>query len=172
MDKILATKKQKAENDPEYKKRQAENAIKNLQKYKAAYANGEIQLTDKQRMARRTNALTTAWNKYFKNKGISLEDYLKEKGIEQSPNNHKVVSVNRCENGVVYDLTVDSYHNFAISVGVFVHNCVAYSDATQRFVFQNSWSSAWGQQGFFTIPYEYITNPRLTADLWSIRVVE
>lgn len=41
-----------------------------------------------------------------------------------SPNNHKVVKVetlNRKE--AVYDLTVDKYHNFALSNGVFVHNC-------------------------------------------------
>ena len=40
------------------------------------------------------------------------------------PNNHKVVSVEdtgRTE--YVYDLTVDKHHNFALSSGVFVHNC-------------------------------------------------
>lgn len=38
--------------------------------------------------------------------------------------NHKVVSVeflNETED--VYDLTVDDYHNFALTAGVFVHNC-------------------------------------------------
>jgi len=40
------------------------------------------------------------------------------------PNNHKVVSIEdtgRVE--FVYDLTVEKYHNFATSSGVFVHNC-------------------------------------------------
>ena len=40
------------------------------------------------------------------------------------PNNHKVVSVkttNKFE--FVYDITVNKYHNFAISAGIFVHNC-------------------------------------------------
>jgi DNA gyrase/topoisomerase IV subunit B len=37
--------------------------------------------------------------------------------------NHKVVSVEKLdETADVYDLTVDSYHNFALEAGVFVHN--------------------------------------------------
>jgi len=40
------------------------------------------------------------------------------------PNNHKVVSVeNTGRTECVYDLTVDKHHNFALSSGVFVHNC-------------------------------------------------
>ena len=39
--------------------------------------------------------------------------------------NHKVVSVRRCvHHEPVYDLTVEKYHNFALSAGVFVHNCM------------------------------------------------
>jgi len=41
-----------------------------------------------------------------------------------SPNNHKVVSVEALPyTEDVYDLTVDAHHNFALSCGVFVHNC-------------------------------------------------
>lgn len=38
--------------------------------------------------------------------------------------NHRIVSVTQIE-GIhdVYDLTVDTYHNFAIDSGIFVHNC-------------------------------------------------
>lgn len=38
-------------------------------------------------------------------------------------NNHKVVSVEPCGQEDVYDITVDKHHNFALSAGVFVHNC-------------------------------------------------
>lgn len=39
-------------------------------------------------------------------------------------NNHKVVKVERTGKvELVYDLTVDDYHNFAVTAGVFVHNC-------------------------------------------------
>lgn len=40
-------------------------------------------------------------------------------------NNHKVVSVEPDGFDDVYDFTVDNYHNFALSAGVFVHNCGA-----------------------------------------------
>jgi intein/homing endonuclease len=50
--------------------------------------------------------------------------------------------------------------------------CVAYDDATQRFLVRNSWGADWGQGGNFTIPYEYLTNPNLASDFWTIRVVE
>ena len=51
-------------------------------------------------------------------------------------------------------------------------HCVAlygYNDATRRFIMMNSWGTAIGQKGWFTIPYEYINNTALTFDLWTIR---
>ena len=50
--------------------------------------------------------------------------------------------------------------------------CVGYDDASQRFIVRNSWGGAWGQAGYFTIPYAYLTNPKLSSDFWTIRVVE
>lgn len=42
----------------------------------------------------------------------------------EAPHNHKVVFVENLGTTVpVYDLTVDEHHNFALSCGVFVHNC-------------------------------------------------
>lgn len=38
--------------------------------------------------------------------------------------NHKVVRVSDVGYDDVYDITVEKYHNFALSSGVFVHNCV------------------------------------------------
>lgn len=49
---------------------------------------------------------------------------------------------------------------------------VGYDDATQRFLVRNSWGAAWGQAGYFTMPYAYLTNPNLADDFWTIRVVE
>jgi C1A family cysteine protease len=49
---------------------------------------------------------------------------------------------------------------------------VGYDDAGQGFICQNSWSTAWGEQGFFTMPYAYLANPQLARDLWTIRTVE
>lgn len=49
---------------------------------------------------------------------------------------------------------------------------VGYDDATQRFIVRNSWGEDWGQQGNFTMPYAYLTNPNLASDFWTIRTVE
>ena len=39
--------------------------------------------------------------------------------------NHKVVSIELCGNEDVYDMEVQNVHNFALTSGVFVHNCGA-----------------------------------------------
>ena len=45
---------------------------------------------------------------------------------------------------------------------------VGYDDKTKRFIVRNSWGEAWGQKGYFTIPFEYLTNPELADDFWAI----
>lgn len=48
---------------------------------------------------------------------------------------------------------------------------VGYDDATQRFTVRNSWGNDWGNNGYFTMPYEYLTNPKLASDFWTLRTV-
>lgn len=48
---------------------------------------------------------------------------------------------------------------------------VGYDDAQQRFIVRNSWGSAWGMGGYFTMPYAYLTNPDLASDFWKIQAV-
>jgi C1A family cysteine protease len=45
---------------------------------------------------------------------------------------------------------------------------VGYDDATQRVIVRNSWGPDWGQKGYFTMPYEYVTDRNLSNDYWSI----
>ena len=49
---------------------------------------------------------------------------------------------------------------------------VGYDDPTQRFIVMNSWGTDWGMHGFFTIPYAYLTDTDLSADFWTVRLVE
>jgi C1A family cysteine protease len=49
---------------------------------------------------------------------------------------------------------------------------VGYSDAAKRFTVRNSWGTAWGKKGYFTMPYEYLLNADLSDDFWTIRLVE
>ena len=46
---------------------------------------------------------------------------------------------------------------------------VGYDDTTARFTVRNSWGSRWGQHGYFTMPYEYLSNDNLADDMWTIR---
>lgn len=50
--------------------------------------------------------------------------------------------------------------------------CVGYDDSKRCFIVQNSWGTAWGDKGFCYMPYEYLTNPELAADFWTLRLVE
>ena len=46
-----------------------------------------------------------------------------------------------------------------------------YDLKARRFTVRNSWGGAWGKNGYFTMPFEYLTNPFLSADFWTIRRV-
>ncbi len=50
--------------------------------------------------------------------------------------------------------------------------CVGFDNSTSRFLVMNSWGTDWGMQGYFTIPYAYLTNPNLADDFWTIKMVE
>lgn len=49
---------------------------------------------------------------------------------------------------------------------------VGYDDKSKRFIVRNSWGDAWGQKGYFTMPYDYLLDENLADDFWTIRVVE
>jgi C1A family cysteine protease len=46
---------------------------------------------------------------------------------------------------------------------------VGYDDAAKRLIIRNSWGTAWGMKGYFTMPYGYVTNRNLSDDFWTIR---
>ena len=49
---------------------------------------------------------------------------------------------------------------------------VGYDDKEQRFLVRNSWGPKWGQSGYFTIPYQYLTDTNLADDFWTVRMVK
>jgi C1A family cysteine protease len=48
---------------------------------------------------------------------------------------------------------------------------VGYDDSKRRFIIRNSWGTGWGLHGYCLMPYEYLINPRLASDFWTIRSV-
>ena len=45
---------------------------------------------------------------------------------------------------------------------------VAYDSNAKVFLCKNSWGPTWGQKGYFTIGFDYISNPNLASDFWTI----
>lgn len=47
-----------------------------------------------------------------------------------------------------------------------------WDDVTGRFESPNSWGEDWGDQGWCTLPYAYVTHPWLADDFWVMSKVE
>ncbi|MDE2219230.1 MAG: C1 family peptidase [Gammaproteobacteria bacterium] len=49
---------------------------------------------------------------------------------------------------------------------------VGYDDRGGCYTCMNSWSTKWGDAGYFYMPYAYLAAPQLARDLWTVRTVE
>lgn len=57
------------------------------------------------------------------------------------------------------------------AIGSHAVMAVGYNDINGTFEVRNSWGPNWGNGGYFTMPYSYVTDPNLSADFWTIRLV-
>ncbi len=48
---------------------------------------------------------------------------------------------------------------------------VGYEERSRRFLARNSWGTRWGQRGYFTLPWQYLLQPDLAWDFWTVRRV-
>lgn len=71
------------------------------------------------------------------------------------------------------DLTSESVlgGHAVLICGFFDSDVVNGQVLSNYFIVRNSWSSSWGDAGYFYMPYAYFTNPQLASDLWVIQTV-
>lgn len=48
---------------------------------------------------------------------------------------------------------------------------VGYDDSQKMFMVRNSWGQNWGQNGYFQMPYAYLTDANLADDFWTIKAI-
>lgn len=49
---------------------------------------------------------------------------------------------------------------------------IGYNDSLKLIIVRNSWGPEWGDNGYFYMPYDYITNKDLASDFWIIDRLE
>lgn len=49
---------------------------------------------------------------------------------------------------------------------------VGYDRRREVFAVQNCWGTDWGDDGFCTLPYDYLLSSKLSGDFWTLRLVE
>ena len=47
-----------------------------------------------------------------------------------------------------------------------------YDNDTRMFLVRNSWGKNWGDNGYFWMPYDYISKTNNCSDFWTLRLVE
>jgi C1A family cysteine protease len=50
---------------------------------------------------------------------------------------------------------------------------IGYDDTVKRFLVRNSWGKKWGlpnpnYRGYFTMPYDFISDPNMASDFWTV----
>ena len=53
-------------------------------------------------------------------------------------------------------------------IGLHAVAAVGYDDSNRRIIVLNSWGSDWGDNGYFYMPYDFITDADMCFDFWKI----
>jgi C1A family cysteine protease len=63
-------------------------------------------------------------------------------------------------------------HNGEAMEGGHAVMAAGYDDERRVFIVRNSWGENWGDAGYCYMPYSYLVDQDIAADLWTIRLVE
>jgi C1A family cysteine protease len=63
-------------------------------------------------------------------------------------------------------------HDGEAVIGGHAVMAVGYDDARRVFIVRNSYGDGWGNNGYCYMPYSYLLDQDLSADFWTIRLVE
>ena len=50
--------------------------------------------------------------------------------------------------------------------------CVGYDENKKMFIIMNSWGEEWGEDGYFYMPYDFISNINYATDFWTISKIK
>ena len=56
-------------------------------------------------------------------------------------------------------------------IGILIFSLVGFNNTTKMFKVRNSWSNKWGDKGYCYFPYDYIKNPNLCSDFWTVEKI-
>jgi C1A family cysteine protease len=80
---------------------------------------------------------------------------------------YKSFETNKVKHSGVYDYK----ENDEKSIGGHAVILVGYDDEKQMFMVRNSWGSDWSDDGYFWLPYKFVTNSEHCNDFWIITSV-
>jgi len=155
------TRKEHLNNDKDFKNKMDNISRINIKEYNNYLKNKNW--SDNERNDMKIKGIYANFKRWkYDEKYSSFDLYLKEKkgliindeGI-LVPYNHKIINIEFFGYEDVYDITVEHYHNFALSSGVFVHNCTITGWDKDGFIIRNSWSSSWNGTGWTLYPYKH-----------------
>ena len=106
-------------------------------------------------------------------KRLEVREKIRLAALNRKVKNHKIVSVKQlAEKETCYDLRVEKYHNFAISAGVFVHNCMlpTFGCDLRKFLFEPADATLVDQVRAQIIQQLNLWEPRVVIDNINVQL--
>jgi C1A family cysteine protease len=133
----------------------------------------------------------TIWEYFIPNFAIKPPTHCYQEALNSQVINYRRIGYTLSEmksclvEGFPFIIGVDVFENFPMEtetgiipmpkgecIGGHAMLVVGYDDDARVFKIRNSWGEEWGESGYGYIPYDYLTDMSISADYWTIRVIE